>query len=91
MEETGPWRRIKGPSSGIDPQLWEGAGVMLILKTEIRQPALAEVYEWVCVDLTKMRRSDSILSDEIPLLYKIICFRRYKLNKVFTLCDLNLL
>lgn len=57
---------------------------MLMLQTGIRQPALAEVFEWLWVDLRKMRKSDSSLSDEILLLYKIIYFRRYKLNFLFT-------
>lgn len=57
---------------------------MLMLKAEIMQPALAEVYEWLWVDLTKMKKSDSILLYEIPCLYKIIYFKRYKLKYVFT-------
>lgn len=45
-----------------------------MLKTKIRQPAMTGICE--SIDRScKMRKSDNILADEIPLIYKIIYFR----------------
>lgn len=73
----------------MGPQLWRRAGVIHVMNTEIRQPGLAGR----CLGRVplgrshRMRKSDSILSDEIPLIYKFVYARSYKLNYVAALLE----